>query len=98
MRRSALLPASSRCTNALTLLELLVVIGIIGILAAMLLPALSRAKANGKLAACLNNLKQIAHGVHRYANDFGDILFPITNRSSYPPPSRFMNGRLTINL
>jgi type II secretory pathway pseudopilin PulG len=60
----------------------MVVVAIIAILAAMLLPALSRAKASGGRTLCLSNLKQIATGVHLYTDDFNDVLFPITNTSS----------------
>ena len=62
--------------SAFTLVELLVVIAIIAILAALLLPVLARAKAQGISVACLNNLKQLSISWQLYAGDNHDLLPP----------------------
>jgi prepilin-type N-terminal cleavage/methylation domain-containing protein len=69
-----------------TLVELLVVIAVIGILAALILPALSRGAEKGRQTWCENNLKQVNAAIHLYADDFSDAL-PVL-----PQPNPDPNG------
>jgi prepilin-type N-terminal cleavage/methylation domain-containing protein len=75
--------------RAFTLIELLVVIAIIAILAALLLPTLSRSKATAHRAACLNNCKQINQGVLLYAHDSADTFPALARPNPYPNGEAF---------
>lgn len=66
--------SSRHSRRAFTLIELLVVIAIIALLAAILFPVFSRARENGRRAACQSNLKQIGLGIIQYCQDYDDTL------------------------
>jgi len=77
--------------NGFTLIELLVVIVIIGILVAILVPALGRAREESRRAQCKNNLRQIGIGWYLYLDD-NDERFPDTSAGTFGGKATYLGG------
>jgi prepilin-type N-terminal cleavage/methylation domain-containing protein len=82
---------SRRPLNGFTLIELLVVISIISLLIAILLPALQHARFNGRVLACLNNVRQIGLAVAMYTQEYKDHLPDVNNTHWYYQANNMKN-------
>lgn len=87
-QRNPEVKSASADSDGFTMIELLVVIAIIGILASLLLPALTRAKGAGHRTSCVNRMKQWAVALQMYADDNQDFI----------PRESFIPGGTSINL
>lgn len=84
MRRS-----SPQIRSGFTLVELLVVIGIIAVLIGMLLPALSKARMQANSVACMSNLKQVGFALQMYSENWNGAVYPPRMGANRPPSGRW---------
>ncbi len=86
----------SQISRGFTLIELLVVIAVIAILAALLLPALAKAKSQGQSISCMSNLKQLQYAWLMYTHDNNDSMPPNIDGSDGPTLTKALPGSWVV--